>query len=143
MKRLAVFAALFAIVAASAAFAEVKDFEILKVNVPAGWTAEKDGNTIGFVKDDSTASMSVTVEENDGTTLEELANAFVKELNGSNLTTDEHGNAIFDFTSSNGVSSKAILNADKNHFALIAITGAENAPDEISAIIDSIQFRDI
>lgn len=123
------------------------DFGIFKASIPEGWTANQDGNTVGIVKDDKTASMSVSVEENNGTSLKDLADAFMKELNGRNLETDAQGNAVFEFTASGGANSKAVLNADEKHFALIVITLSEGVAqstlDNISAIIDSISFRDI
>ena len=147
MRKYFALAALMAVLGASAVSAEVKDFGIFKADILAGWTAEQDGNTVGIVKDDKTASMSVTVEENDGTSLADLADAFVKELNGENLTTDEDGNAVFEFTSSNGVKSRAVLNADEKNFALIVVTWGDNTEkgslDEISTMIDSIQFKNI
>ena len=147
MKKYLALAAVIAIVGACGAFAEVKDFGIFKADIPAGWTAEQDGNTVGIIKDDKTASMSVTVEENDGTSLADLAEAFRRELNGENLTTDEDGNAVFEFTSSSGAKSRVVLNADEKHFALIVITWGDNTEkeslDEISAMIDSLQFKNI
>lgn len=135
------------VVFSSSAFAEVQDFGIFKADIPAGWTAEQDRTTVGVMRDDKTASMSVTVEENDGTSLKDLADAFMSELNGRNLTTDEHGNAVFEFTASAGTNSRVVLNADEKHFALIVITLAEGSPDtapnEISAMLDSLVFRDI
>ena len=142
MKRLLALSAL-AVFAAATAFAGVQDFGIFKADIPAGWTAEQDGSTVGIVKDDSTASMSVTVEDNDGTSIDDLAAMFVKELKGDNLTKDSEGNAVFEFTNVNGVRSRAVLNCDTKHFGLIVITGMENAQAEILAIIDSLKFRDI
>ena len=146
MKR--ILAALVLVLALNAgAMAEVQDFGIVKADIPEGWTAQQDGNTVGIIKDDKTASMSVTVEENDGTSLQDLAEAFVKELDGRNLTTDEHGNAVFEFTAKLGAESRAVLNADDKHFALIVITFSDGVPDttkgEVSAILDSLAFRDI
>ena len=147
MRKYFALAALMVLLGASAVCAEVRDFGIFKADILAGWTAEQDENTVGIVKDDKTASMSITVEENDGTSLADLADAFVKELNGENLTTDEHGNAVFEFTSSNGVKSRAVLNADEKNFALIVITWGDNTSqeslDEISTMIDSLQFKNI
>ena len=145
-KYLAIAAALTSIFACPA-FAEVQDFGIFKANILEGWNAEQDGNTVAIIKDDKTASMSVTVEENDGTSLADLAEAFVRELNGENLSTDEHGNAVFYFTSSSGAKSRVVLNADEKHFALIVITLGDNSSEgsleEISSMIDSLVFRDI
>ncbi|MBQ7214852.1 MAG: hypothetical protein IJS39_02580 [Synergistaceae bacterium] len=86
MKRLAVLAAVFAVVlSAAAAFAGIQDFGKYTVNVPAGWTATPDGETVGIVKDDNTASMSITYDSLDGSSLKEAADAFVEALNGKGL----------------------------------------------------------
>ena len=81
MKRLLTALTLVAIFAA-ASFAAVQDFGDFTVDVPAGWTATKDGSTVGLVKDDNTASASITVDSTDGASAKELADAFVSELNG-------------------------------------------------------------
>ena len=141
MKRLAL-AAVLALALASVSFAGVQDFGVFTVDVPSGWTAEQDGTTVGFVKNDNTASMSVTVDENDGSSIDDLAAMFVKELNGKNLTKDKEGNAVFDFTTANGVTSKAVLNCDAKHFALIVLTGVENAQSEMYSIIDTLNFKE-
>ena len=146
MKRIVV-ALVLVLAFGAGAMAEVQDFGIFKADIPAGWSAQQDGNTVGIIKDDKTASMSVTVEENDGTSLSDLAEAFVKELNGRNLTTDEHGNAVFEFTAKLGAESRAVLNADDKHFALIVITFGDGVPEEtrstVSGILDTLAFRDI
>lgn len=142
MKRL-VLAAVLVLGLSVAAFADVQDFGIFKADIPAGWTATQNGSTVGIVKDDSSASMSITVEESGGTSLKDLADEFVKQLNGTNLTTDARGNAVFEFMTANGAKSMAVLNCDAAHFALIVLTAVENAPEEITAILDSLKFRDI
>ena len=142
MKRVLALAAVLALALTSVAFAGVQDFGTFTVDVPTGWTAEQDGTTVGFVKNDKTASMSVTVDENDGTGIDDLAAMFMKELNGKNLTKDDQGNAVFDFTTENGVTSKAVLNCDAKHFGLIVLTGVENAQSEMYSIIDSLTFKD-
>lgn len=125
------------------------DFGIFKTSIPEGWTANHDGNTVVIVKDDKTASMSVSVEENDGTSLKDIADMFMKELNGKKSETDAQGNAVFEFTASGEANSKAVFNADEKHFALIVITlsegTAQSTLDNISVIGNNklISFRDI
>ena len=126
-----------ALVLTAAAFAAVQDFGEFKVNVPAGWTAEKDGETVGIVKNDNTASMSITVDATDGASAKEIAEAFASELNGKNLKAS-NGGYTFTFDNGNGVSSEAIIVTDGGKYALIVVTGGENAPDEVSAIINSL-----
>ena len=146
MKRIVSGFALMALLV-SVAFAGTLDFGIFSIDVADGWTATPDGNTVGIVRADSTASMSITVEENDGSSVQELAEAFMRELNGKNLTTDEHGNAVFEFDNSNGVTSRVVLNADADHFGLIVITIGDGTPSEarteIGVMLDTLKFRDI
>ena len=90
--------------AATAAFAEVKDFGPYTIDVPAGWTAEQDGETVGFVKNDNSASMSISYDTTDGATLKEIADAFVEALKGKNLKETELG-YNFQMTNDSGVES--------------------------------------
>ena len=136
MKRLLTALTLVAIFAA-ASFAGVQDFGKFTIDVPEGWTAEQDGETVGIVKNDNSAAMSISVDSLDGASLKECADEFVKALNGKNLQLAD-GTYTFDFTNANGVLSKAVLSGDDKNYALFVITGAENAPDEISKMLDSV-----
>ena len=119
------------------AFAGVQDFGKYTIDVPAGWTAEPDGETVGIVKNDNSASMSITYDSLDGASLKEVADAFVEALNGKGLTQD--GEAYtFTMTNANGVDSKCYLTGDDKNYGLIVVTGGENAPEEVSAMIDSL-----
>lgn len=140
MKRLAVLAAIVAVFSAAMAFAAVQDFGKFTVDVPAGWTATPDGETVGIVKDDNTASMSITYDSLDGSSLKEAADAFVEALNGKGLK-QEGDMYTFTMTNANGVESKCFIGGDDKNYCLIVVTGAENAPDEISAIMDSIKEK--
>ena len=137
MKRLAVLAAVLAVFSAAVAFAGVQDFGKFTVDVAANWTATQDGETVGIVKNDNSASMSITYDSLDGASLKEIAEAFVEALNGKGLKS-ENGMYTFGMTNANGVESKCYLNGDDKNYALIVVTGGENAPDEISAMMDSL-----
>ena len=136
MKRLLIALTLVAIFAA-ASFASVQDFGKFTIDVPEGWTAEQDGETVGIIKNDNTASMSITVDTLDGASLKECADAFAKELNGKNLTFADD-TYQFEFSNANGVESKAILSGDDKNYALFVITGAENAAEDISKMLGSV-----
>ena len=139
MKRLLVALTLVAVFAA-ASFAGVQDFGKFTIDVPEGWTAEQDGETVGIVKNDETASMSITVDTLDGSSLKECADAFVQELSGKNLQLVD-GAYQFEFTNASGVVSKAFLTGDDKNYALIVVTGGENAPDDIASMMDSLQEK--
>ena len=140
MKRLSL-AVLFVALFAAVAFAAVQDFGAYTVDVPDGWTATPDGETVGIVKDDNSAAVSITYDSTDGASTKELADAFVEALNGKNL--EGSGDAFtFEMTNANGVDSKCFLFAENGKYALIVATGIENAPDEISSIMDSLHDKD-
>ncbi|MBQ7594993.1 MAG: hypothetical protein IJU48_11680 [Synergistaceae bacterium] len=126
--------------AATAAFAEVKDFGPYTIDVPAGWTAEQDGETVGFVKNDNSASMSISYDTTDGATLKEIADAFVEALKGKNLKETELG-YNFQMTNDSGVESDCLVIGDKDHYALIVVTGGENAEAEVMGMIASIEEK--
>ena len=137
MKRLVVLAAVVAVFSATMAFGAVQDFGKFTVDVPAGWTAEQDGETVGIVKNDNTASMSISYDSLDGASLKEAADAFVEALNGKGLAQD--GDVYtFTMTNANGVESKCFLSGDNKNYCLMVVTGAENAPEEVSAIMNSL-----
>ena len=140
MKRLAVLAAVVAVFSAAMAFGAVQDFGKFTVDVPAGWTATPDGETVGIVKNDNTASISISYDSLDGASLKEVADAFVEALNGKGLAQD--GDVYtFSMTNANGVESQCFLSGDDKNYGLVVVTGAENAPEEVSAIMDSIKDK--
>ena len=136
MKRLAA-AAVVVVISAAMAFGAVQDFGAFTIDVPAGWTAERDGETVAFTKNDNTASMSITYDTTDGASIKEIADAFVEALNGKGLAKDGEG-YTFTMTNANGVESKCFLTGDDKNYALIVVTGGENAADDVAAMMDSL-----
>ena len=84
--------------------------------------------------------MSITYDSLDGASLEEIADVFFESLHGENPAKDGE---VYTFTMTNehGVESKCFLSGDDKNYALIVVTGGENAPDEVSAIMDSIKEK--
>jgi len=141
MKRLLTALTLVAVFAA-ASFAAVQDFGAFTMDVPDGWTASQQGPTSIFTKNDNTASLSITVAETQGYSLKDLADAFVAEFKKSFASVgtpegDANGYSWV-MTTNNGAESKAILSGDDSKYALFVVTGGENAPDDISAMMDSL-----
>ena len=139
MKRLAA-AAVVAVLAATAAFGAVQDFGAFTIDVPAGWTAERDGETVVFMKNDNTASMSITYDTTDGASLKDIADEYVEALKGKGLTKEGDGYK-FTMTNANGVESKCYIAGDEKNYALFVVTGGENAPDDVAAMMDSLEEK--
>ncbi len=139
MKKLSL-ALVFALLISVSAFAGVQEFGSLVIDVPAGWTATQDGTTVGIVKNDSSASMSVTLETNEGVSIHDLATAYAKELNGTEPTQIKGGTFDGDWTFNFG-NSEALISGDDKNYILIVVTGADNAASELTAMMDSIAIK--
>ena len=140
MKRtLAAIAVLAVVLSAASAFAFVQQFGKFSVDVPEGWGANQEGSTVILIKNDRTASMSITVADTEGMNRKALAEAFVKELNGRDLERDDDGDYTFTMTNANGVDSHALLTGDDEEYCLFVMTGIENARDEMTAILGSVK----
>ena len=144
MKRLLAVTAVIALLA-SMAFAATQDFGKFTMDIPDGWTATQDGASAIIVKNDNTASLSITVAPTGGNSVKDLADAFAAECQKSYAkvdtpAADADGDYVWDMVNNQGVSSRAILSVEGDQYVFILITGAEVAGDEISAMLAS--FKD-
>ena len=140
MKRtLALLVVFAAVLTAASAFGFVQKFDRFSVDVPEGWGANQEGPTVVIIKNDHTASMSITIGDPEGMNRKALAEAFVKELNGKDLERDDDGDYTFKMTNANGVDSVALLTGDDDDYMLFVMTGLENAKDEMMAILGSVK----
>ncbi len=136
MKKLVVVLALV-VFSAVAAFADVQDFGAYTIDVADGWSSSVDGETAVFLKDDNTASMTITYADTDDASMQELADGFVEALGARNLKNNS-GTYTFQMTNANGVDSECYLMGEDGKYCLIVVTGKENAPDDVSAMMDSL-----
>lgn len=145
MKRTIVLAAVLALVLSSMAFAAgEQDFGIFKAYVPEGWSANKDGETVIFTKDDNTSSATITIAKTEGASLKELAEAFASEFKKSlkDVTApqvDEDGDYMFEMTNANGVKSTVLLTGTDSEYALFVLTGIEAGGEGLAQILGTAQ----
>lgn len=118
------------------AVAAVKDFPKFSIDVPAGWTSSQDGPTVILIADDKTASISITVGDTEGETIETLAKAFTQELKGS-APTPKDGGYTFTFKSG-AVESNAFITGEGKEYALFVVTGTHAS---IPAIMESLKEK--
>ena len=147
MKRLLIALTLVAVFAA-VSFAAVKDFGKFTVDVPDNWTASQDGPTAVIVKNDNTASLTITFAPTEGAGLGDIAKAFTDSFKGNGLfksvsepEKDEDGDYTFSMVNNQDVESKALLTGDDSNYCLFVMTGIEAAADEISAMLDSVKDK--
>ncbi len=148
MKRVFGFvAAAVMVMAASAAFAAVQDFGDYTFDIPAGWTASKQSpaenvEVVSFVKDDKTASGSVTFSEKGGASLDALAAEWSKQLGGSAPEKDADGDYSFTFTKGS-VKSNALVKdlAETVYMVIVMTTEDPAAAQEMAGIMGSFQVK--
>ncbi|MBQ4431758.1 MAG: hypothetical protein II877_09655 [Synergistaceae bacterium] len=144
MKRTIVLAALVALAITATAFAQ--DFGAFTMDIPAGWSASVNGPTGIAIKDDKSASLSVTIMPAQGNSAKTFADAFAEEFKGSFavVTTpeaDADGSYSWTMTSAEGVTSTAMLGVEDDKCKLIVITGLEAAGGEIADMLQSIKEK--
>ena len=145
MKRL-VLAAIAVALSAAMAFAGVQDFGKFTVDVAPGWTATQDGASAVIMKNDNTASLTITVSPAEGASAKDLALAFAEQAKASYPTVgtpevDDDGDYTWTMTNANGVENHAILRVDDGDFMLITMAGLDTAGEEISAMLGSVQDK--
>ena len=140
-------AAVAMVMAASAAFAAVQDFGDYTFDIPDGWTASmqtpaENVEVVSFVKDDKTASGSVTFSATGGASLEALAAEWSKQLGGSTPEKDADGDYSFTFTQGS-VESNALVKGltDTIYMVIVMTTEDPAAAQEMAGIMSSFQLK--
>jgi hypothetical protein len=148
MKRVFGFVAVAAMVmAASMAFAAVQDFGDYTFDIPDGWTGSMQSpaenvEVVSFVKNDNTASGSVTFSATGGASLDALAAEWSKQLGGSAPEKDADGDYSFKFTKG-AVESNALVKGltDSIYMVIVMTTADPAAAQEMAGIMSSFQLK--
>ena len=150
MKRIFGFVAVAAMVmAASMAFAAVQDFGDYTFDIPDGWTGSMQSpaenvEVVSFIKNDNTASGSVTFSATGGASLDALAAEWSKQLGGSAPEVDADGDYAFTFTAQGAsVESKALVRGltDDIYMVVVMTTADPAAAQEMAGIMGSFQLK--
>ena len=124
--------------------AEMREFEILSLDVPAGWTAEQQGATIILKAVSSDASLSLASGRMGEATLEEIAKKLYEQLGGVDLEEDEEGDVYFAYKDTAGVQCGVWVYAGAEGEYLVMASSGDDQPggEMIDRILDSIRYRD-
>ena len=136
MKRLVVCVML--LLFASGANAEIQEFRYFSLDVPDGWDVIEDGATVTVIAGDKSASLSLTADDPQGKTIEELAKSFADELHGTEPEKDKDGAYSFEFN--NGV-SQVVIDGDEDLYLLIIGTGIERNGELLGEILESLEMK--
>ena len=138
MKRICALLFVLAVFAGTAA-AEVREFSKLSINIPEGWSAEEIAGTVAAIKDDKTASYTVSVEPfEDGHNLADMARIYSQSFKGTKPEAAPNGSYMFTFN--NGL-SQAVITSKITSYVLVTMTGLMNAPDDFKSMASSMVFK--
>ena len=127
----------------SQASAELQKFDRVSVNVPKGWHAEQQRNTVVLKSANSEASMEILLAEIGDSELSDVVEKLYIEREGVDLEEDDDGDYSFSFKDSSGAESIALITGTDNYYLLVSMTGFENEsiqPD-LESILESIDWE--
>ena len=124
--------------------AEMREFETLSLDVPAGWTAEQQGAAVVLKAVSSDASLSLASGKMGEATLEEIAKKLYEQLGGVDLEEDEEGDFYFEYKDTAGVQCGVWVYAGVEGEYLVMASSGDDQPggEMIDKILDSVRYRD-
>ena len=138
MKRKSIVLALLAVFAISSiAFAAVKTFGHVSVDVPSGWTAAEDGTTVSLTADDNSAAITVTVETNDGTDVALIAKEYAKQFKASEPVFEDDVYTMT-FKNANDIDCNVVISGDGDMYVMLVMIGEH---PQMEQIVDSLEFN--
>ena len=120
------------------AWGDVMEFRHFSLDVPEGWTASEEGAVVSVVAGDKSASLTITTDSPNGSTIGELAAKFSLELGGTAPERDEDGNYTFEF---HGGNSQAMIMGDEDFYMLIIASGMGINSDVLIEILSSLEMK--
>ena len=122
---------------AGTACAELQTFGNISLNVADGWAGRQIGNTLAIVKNDLSASLTVSQGETGDRTIPDLAHEFALKFNGTMPKKNDTGG--YEFTFRDGA-SHAVFSGDNGAYVLIVMTNIKNAPDDFMSMLRSMKL---
>ncbi len=118
------------------ALAEIKYFTHIQADVPPGWSAFEQDQSVVIAADDKSAVITITVQSAQGDNAGEIAGIISRNVNGTAPMEDVDSNGyFFDFTAKEGGPGKGYVKVDGRRAIVVAIMG-ENP--QVRGIIESL-----
>lgn len=119
------------------AFGATIEYSRFSIEVPDGWRVSQDGNTVTILANDKSAALTVTVEDNDGTAIKDLAYAYAQQLNATEPEEDDDV-YMFSFQNPSGVGCNAVICGDDSEYIMLVMIGDH---PQMEGMIDSIEEK--
>lgn len=144
MRRKIFVSMLVILVVVSQASAKIRSFGHFRVEVPSGWTAELQGQTLIVKSEHVNASVAVAFAETGGASFTDIVERLYTQMDGDNLEQDSDGDYTFTFTNVAGGESVAIIINAEGYYLVLSITGydIEEVQSDLEVILDSVDWED-
>lgn len=122
--------------------AVAQDFGAFSMDVPKGWIAStEEGGAVAVIAPNNEAAVTIGSEKLEGVNPDEGARILSRKLGGSEPQKTADGEYSFHFTR-NGITSRSIFRARKDHFILITVTDSTGKHQEaIDAMLESFKEK--
>ena len=144
MMRKVCLCAVLVLVLAFPVSAKSQKFGHFRVDVPSGWKAELQGQTLLVKSQSVNASLAVAFAEMGEASFTDIVERLYIQMKGENLQQDEDGDYSFTFTNLAGGESIALITGADGYYLVLSITGYDNeeVQEDLETIMDSIDWED-
>ena len=125
---------------ASGAFAKVMEFKYFTLDIPRGWKVATKDASVRIRKADKSASTTITFDLKNGRSLKSIATEASRKAKGTKPKKDKDGDYTF---TCNGGRTQAFLSDAGEYFLMLSVTSTPETEDELEAILDSFEVKDI
>ena len=139
-KRILCAAVLGLLLSAGCAFATVREFKYFTLDVPRGWKVATKDASVRVRKADKSASTTITFDLKNGRSLKSIADEASGKAKGTKPKKDADGDYTF---TCNGGKTEAFLSDAGEYFLMLSVTSTPETEDELAAILDSFEVKDI
>lgn len=140
-KRVLSIAVLGLLFLAGCAFAKVREFKYFTLDIPKGWKIAQKGESVRVRKADNSASVIITIDDHNGRSAEDIAEAESKKLKGTKPEKD--GDEDYSFMANDGKTLVMISTAGDKFIMLNMTYTDEKSSEELGAILDSFEMKDL
>ena len=121
------------------ALAAVQEFERFKLNVPEDWTVEQGELSVMLLKNDGTASFTITLpEKQPGDSAENLAAVMSQALGGTMPEAGKDG--VYTFTAQGG-QIRVVIADEGAYYFVVSMFGPATESAAFDAILNSIEKK--
>ena len=124
------------------AYAELKKFDRVSVNVPNDWSAEQKDESVILKSSNAEAFVEIFIAKLNDELLSDVVEKLYIEREGVDLEQDDDGDYSFSFKNSSGSESIALITGTDDYYLLVSMAGFEDetVQKDLETILESIDW---